>query len=375
MMKRILFVCTFIFAAAATFAVDIGTALDQAAEQFSSTLQTGTTVAIVGIASDTDDMSEYMLDELTLRFVQQRRLTVANRANLDAIKQEMNFQLSGEVSDASMQEIGAMAGAETVIHGSLRKLGSAYILSLQALNVTTATVEDMYRATIEPNETTNLLLLEGKENKIILSESSKLNDGTKKITVGLRGVLSMNAGTSTSEELPREYQNKLLVGGGAALFGKYNFTPTFGLQAELSIIGNNGLKYEIDFYDDMYGYVTGSMTYSYTSLDIPVLLSFDVISRERFCFTLFAGPYISFPTSKLKVSVEEGSVSGTDQGDIDSAVIFGLTGGVSSAFSLGKGAIIADIRYNLDFIPINVENTNLFTRRFLAISAGYQLKF
>ncbi len=374
MMKRLLFVCTFIFAAAATFAVDIGTALDQAAEQFSSTLQTGTTVAIVGIASDTDDMSEYMLDELTLRFVQQRRLTVANRANLDAIKQEMNFQLSGEVSDASMQEIGAMAGAETVIHGSLRKLGSAYILSLQALNVTTATVEDMYRATIEPSETTNLLL-EGKENKIILSESSKLNDGTKKITVGLRGVLSMNAGTSASEELPREYQNKLLVGGGAALFGKYNFTPTFGLQAELSIIGNNGLKYEIDFYDDMYGYVTGSMTYSYTSLDIPVLLSFDVISRERFCFTLFAGPYISFPTSKLKVSVEEGSVSGTDQGDIDSAVIFGLTGGVSSAFSLGKGAIIADIRYNLDFIPINVENTNLFTRRFLAISAGYQLKF
>ncbi len=185
----------------------------------------------------------------------------------------------------------------------------------------------------------------------------------------------MNAGTSASEELPREYQNKLLVGGGAALFGKYNFTPTFGLQAELSIIGNNGLKYEIDFYDDMYGYVTGSMTYSYTSLDIPVLLSFDVISRERFCFTLFAGPYISFPTYKLKVSVEEGSVSGTDQGDIDSAVIFGLTGGVSSAFSLGKGAIIADIRYNLDFIPINVENTNLFTRRFLAISAGYQLKF
>ena len=374
-MKRLLFVCTFIFAAAATFAVDIGTALDQAAEQFSSTLRTGTTVAIVGITSGTEEMSEYMLNELTLRFVQQRRLTVANRANLDAIKQEMNFQLSGEVSDASMQEIGAMAGAETVIHGSLQQLGSAYVLSLQALNVTTATVEDMYReTTIEPSETTNLLL-EGKENKIILSESSKLNDGTKKITVGLRGVLSMNAGTSASEELPGIYQNKLLVGGGAALFGKYNFTPTFGLQAELSIIGNNGLKYEIDFYDDMYGYVTGSMTYSYTSLDIPVLLSFDVISRERFCFTLFAGPYISFPTSKLKVSVEEGSVSGTDQGDIDSAVIFGLTGGVSSAFSLGKGAIIADIRYNLDFIPINVENTNLFTRRFLAISAGYQLKF
>ena len=75
MMKRILFVCAFIFAAAATFAVDIGTALEQAAEQFSSTLKTGTTVAIVGITSGTEEMSEYMLDELTMCFVQQRRLS------------------------------------------------------------------------------------------------------------------------------------------------------------------------------------------------------------------------------------------------------------------------------------------------------------
>ena len=157
-MKKILCVCVFLLATVAVFAVDIGTALDQAAEQFSSTLQTGTTIAIVGIASDTEDMSEYMLDELTLRFVQQRRLTVANRANLDAIKKEMNFQLSGEVSDASIQEIGAMAGAEIVIHGSLKAIGSTYILVLQALNVTTATVEDMYRSTVTLDEFTAPLL-------------------------------------------------------------------------------------------------------------------------------------------------------------------------------------------------------------------------
>ena len=157
-MKKILCACAFLLATVAVFAVDIGTALDQAAEQFSSTLQTGTTIAIVGIASDTEDMSEYMLDELTLRFVQQRRLTVANRANLDAIKKEMNFQLSGEVSDASIQEIGAMAGAEIVIHGSLKTIGSTYMLTLQALNVTTATVEDMYRSTVTLDEFTAPLL-------------------------------------------------------------------------------------------------------------------------------------------------------------------------------------------------------------------------
>ena len=145
--------------------LDVDTALEQAAEQFSSALKTGTTVAIVGIdaGEKAPSVSAYLLDELTLCLVQQGRLTVADRVNLDAIKKEMNFQLSGEVGDASIQEIGAMAGAETVIHGSLKFrsfVGSniwssvnypSYILTLQALNVTTGTVETMYRETVKLN--------------------------------------------------------------------------------------------------------------------------------------------------------------------------------------------------------------------------------
>lgn len=84
--------------------LDVDTALEQAAEQFSSALKTGTTVAIVGIDAGEKAplVSAYLLDELTLCFVQQGRLTVADRVNLDAIKKEMNFQLSGEVDDASI---------------------------------------------------------------------------------------------------------------------------------------------------------------------------------------------------------------------------------------------------------------------------------
>lgn len=188
-MKKILCVCVFLLATVAVFAVDIGTALDQAAEQFSSTLQTGTTIAIVGIASDTEDMSEYMLDELTLRFVQQRRLTVANRANLDAIKKEMNFQLSGEVSDASIQEIGAMAGAEIVIHGSLKAIGSTYILVLQALNVTTATVEDMYRSTVTLDEFTAPLLGKTATAKGVFVDVTNDYTAGQKIGLGFQNLI------------------------------------------------------------------------------------------------------------------------------------------------------------------------------------------
>lgn len=188
-MKKILCACAFLLATVAVFAVDIGTALEQAAEQFSSTLKTGTTVAIVGIASDTDEMSEYMLNELTLSFVRQRRLTVANRANLDAIKKEMNFQLSGEVSDASIQEIGAMAGAETVVHGSLKTIGSTYMLTLQALNVTTATVEDMYRSTITLDEFTATLLGKTITDKGIVKDINTDYTAGQRIGLGFQNLV------------------------------------------------------------------------------------------------------------------------------------------------------------------------------------------
>ena len=103
-------------------------------------------------------MSDFMLDELTVNFVKQRKLKVADRANLAAIKKEMNFQLSGEVGDDSIQQIGAMAGAQTVIRGNMKPLGDTYLLVIHALNVTTAAVEDIYRTRIDVNETVQLLL-------------------------------------------------------------------------------------------------------------------------------------------------------------------------------------------------------------------------
>ena len=42
-----------------------------------------------------------------------------------------------------------MVGADVVLHGNLKKIGGDFMLTLQALDVTKATVLDMYRADIE----------------------------------------------------------------------------------------------------------------------------------------------------------------------------------------------------------------------------------
>ena len=157
-MKKILGILAALLCVHAAFAIEIEAALAETADQFSKTLQAGSTIAIIGISSDTEEMSDFMLDELTVNFVKLRKLKVADRANLAAIKKEMNFQLSGEVGDDSIQQIGAMAGAQTVIRGNMKQIGDTYLLVIHALNVTTAAVEDIYRKKIEPNEMTALLM-------------------------------------------------------------------------------------------------------------------------------------------------------------------------------------------------------------------------
>lgn len=168
--------------------VTIDNALTQAAEKFSSSLKNKTTVAILGISSSYNELSEYMLGELTTDIVQLRKLQVVTRANLDVIKKEMNFQLSGEVSDETMQQLGAKTGAQTVISGTFKPLGTLYVLDIQAFDVTTAAIQDVYRVNVASDETLELLT-----KKKIVGTSGKIraNDYTagERLGIGFQNIL------------------------------------------------------------------------------------------------------------------------------------------------------------------------------------------
>ncbi len=175
------------FAAAGSFAqpkgVTVDNALKQAAKQFSSSLKNGTTVAILGISSSYGELSK-----LTTNVVQLRKLKVVTRANLDVIKKEMNFQLSGEVSDETMQQLGAKTGAETVISGTFKPLGTFYVLDIQAFDVTTAAIQDTYRVTVSDDDTLDILT---KKKVVGTSGKIQTNDYTagERIGIGFQNIL------------------------------------------------------------------------------------------------------------------------------------------------------------------------------------------
>ena len=160
--KIALFLCTFLYMAA-LFAVDIETALQQTAERFSATIEKGSIVAIAGISSESAEFSDFMLDELTMNFVQTRTLSVANRTKLDAAKKRMDFQADSMISDEEAQKLGEAVGATVVVYGVIKRIGSNLNLVVQVLNVSDSSLVDMCRLTVEPNATTDSLLLSSEK--------------------------------------------------------------------------------------------------------------------------------------------------------------------------------------------------------------------
>jgi hypothetical protein len=103
------------------------------------------TVAILSVYSNDRNSSELVISELEYKFVESGKFKIVDRRRLDQIRNEQNFQMSGEVSDNSAVSIGNMLGATIVITGDISGAGSSQRLVLKALDVKSAQIITMAR--------------------------------------------------------------------------------------------------------------------------------------------------------------------------------------------------------------------------------------
>jgi len=120
------------------------------ADEITGNLPANSRVVIVLIRSSNEQFSEYMAEELAFQLFQ-RKLEVADRQNLDHVMNELNFQMSGLVSDESALSIGKFVGAQYVITGQLRETGNINTLIINAINVEGATRSSISRFDIKNN--------------------------------------------------------------------------------------------------------------------------------------------------------------------------------------------------------------------------------
>jgi len=82
-------------------------------------------------------LTDVVIDEL----VKVKKYTIIDRANRDKILGEAGFQQTGCVDERCTIEAGRILGVGKIVVGKITKLGEAYLVTLQLLNVETAAVE------------------------------------------------------------------------------------------------------------------------------------------------------------------------------------------------------------------------------------------
>jgi TolB-like protein len=112
-------------------------ALEQAARDIAAKLPPGAEIAVVSFDSESPNISDYLMEELDYALLD-RGLVVADRAQLAAVRRELEFQVSGEVDDTTAQSIGQFLGVPYTLTGQFVPAGDAYRLRVTTIRVETA---------------------------------------------------------------------------------------------------------------------------------------------------------------------------------------------------------------------------------------------
>lgn len=228
--------------------VTLDEAIADIAAYFTGRLPASSHVAITGFEADTEDLSAYVAEELWNRFEQAGTFVMVDRQNLEKIREEMNYQMSGEVSDEAARSIGQQFGVQYIVYGRVSRIGGDYRISAYATDVEKAS-SNMRALTVRTDGRLSGLLNResaGLESEIDRAVTSLGRSITSRMTIGV-GRISLNGtGTLTnfSDYLKRgiiysasQQRNKYEVAGDS-LSGEYavsqaNLTRDIFVETEI----------------------------------------------------------------------------------------------------------------------------------------------
>ena len=140
---------------------ELDLAIRDASDYLNDNIPEGSMIVILNVQSDSAALSDYIIDELIANAVNDRIFKVVDRAQLNLIRAEQNFQLSGEVDDNLAISIGQFFGAQTIVSGTVRQLDDRYRMTIRALEVQTAQVQGQYNRNIAAGRTITSLMRGG----------------------------------------------------------------------------------------------------------------------------------------------------------------------------------------------------------------------
>jgi hypothetical protein len=114
-------------------------AIAKIASYFSQNLAPKSNIALVNFDAENSMLSDYIFEEFWIHFEDNSSLVLVDRQNLEMINRELDYQLSGQVSDDSAKSIGHQFGPQTLLYGKLTRMNNEFRLSVYATDVERAT--------------------------------------------------------------------------------------------------------------------------------------------------------------------------------------------------------------------------------------------
>jgi TolB-like protein len=136
--------------------MNLDDAIREASMYFMGRIPDSSKIAITNFGSSSEEMSEYIIDDLTKYIVDSGKFIMVDRRYLENARSELNFSMTGEVSDDTAQRIGHFVGAQIVISGSIKPQGSIYRMQIRAIMVETAQIVGIETKNIRPRDINRL---------------------------------------------------------------------------------------------------------------------------------------------------------------------------------------------------------------------------
>jgi TolB-like protein len=360
-------------AAAQDTPITLNDAMNRAVSYLETRIPAESKVVVLNIVSENGALSDYIINSITEKIVNDNFFTAVDRHNLDLIQNEITFQMSGEVSDNTAQAIGQKLGAESIISGNITAIGDLYRFQIRAIEVKTAKIQGIQSYLIANDAI--LSAITGRRRGLGSSFTAKEEDWKNKwLYIGARigsGIHFYDNGAGT------------FAGKKAGAGISFDAAPQIAVQ----LLDFMAIQTEVIFSSDTFTVsaketVTdgaGSVIYHYdtvftvtsNSLLIPVLLNFTYFPG-RYSLGVSGGIFASVP---MNAAMSDRFLNKSYTGSLSATV--GLAGGINAGMKIGPGVLFADIRYMADLADTTFTgdeiSATVYRRGILGISLGYSI--
>ena len=195
-------------------------ALGTGMQKIQNDLPEGSQVAILDFKSDNENLSAYIIEEMYDKLINFGKLSIMERSRINTIAMEIGYQLSGEVDDNEIIEIGHQLGADYVVTGEIIFSGEAYRLRVFAIDIAKGRRIASSSLNINRNDRqiNHLISTRTSRNTSVIETSINIRDNEEIILIAAQNLFKnvprnsriLITGISGSNEIQPQYIRTLI---------------------------------------------------------------------------------------------------------------------------------------------------------------------